>query len=195
MSKFTTTLFIVLVATTSCIGQELSCAQFTACTTAVRQRVDGCSQNLTSVPNVAFYDCQCRELSSIVTCYTYCPGDTDIQRNLPNEKSNADAWCSQASSMHAAQPTSTTTSDKSTSTTKSSSVPKSSSLILQSSASQTQPSNKPSVTLQTDDTPSVTRTTYGATSTLNIANGGTSVVPPSYPIIALLGWVYWVLGL
>jgi hypothetical protein len=92
--------------------------QFDACTTATRQRVDGCSRNVSSVPNLAFYDCQCKELTSIQTCYTYCSDSPDIQRQLPNEQDNAKAWCDQASSMRAAQPT--TTNLKETSVTTSS---------------------------------------------------------------------------
>lgn len=95
--------------------------QFTGCTTLARQRVDGCSQNVTSVPNLDFYDCQCRELTSVESCYTYCPDSPEIQLQLPNEKANAEAWCNQAKNMRVAQSATTsmpsTTVSTATSTT------------------------------------------------------------------------------
>jgi len=82
---------------------------FNACVTAGRQRVDACGQNLPGgVPNISYYDCQCKELTSIETCYTYCPDSPEIQAQLPNEVANAKAWCDTANTMRLNAPSSTT---------------------------------------------------------------------------------------
>lgn len=69
------------------------CAQITlynGCLTAARQRVNACGQNLkTGVPDLTYYDCQCKELTSALTCFLSCPDSPEIMDQLPTEQANA----------------------------------------------------------------------------------------------------------
>lgn len=120
------------------------CAQislYNACTTQARQRVDACGQNLkTGVPDLTYYDCQCKELTSVTTCFWYCPDSPEIMAELPDEQSNAKKWCDQAANMRLNSPATT-------------------------SSQVSSPTSLSSVTTISSATPFFTGTSFGSTST------------------------------
>lgn len=108
MTKMIVSLLATVLFVTTTYAQQPPqlCNQisvFTACVTGARQRVDACGTGLSSVPTVAFYECQCTELTSIQSCYSICPEDPQLQMQLPNEQANAKAWCTQSETMRAAE--------------------------------------------------------------------------------------------
>jgi hypothetical protein len=114
-------LILVLTMTTTIshiaaagVAIPMQCSQislYNACVTSARQRIDSCGQSLEGgVPDLDFYDCQCKEMTSIESCFWHCPDSPEIMAQLSNEQANAQAWCRQASEMRSNQPPSTTSS-------------------------------------------------------------------------------------
>lgn len=86
------------------------------CQLKARNAIAQCSSNVVNVPDAAFYDCQCKALSSGIQCYWYCQDDPQLQMQLPVDQANANAACSYANQMSALPLSSTTTAQKTTST-------------------------------------------------------------------------------
>jgi|SRR6478609_3922945 len=177
MRTFLTICFLVAIFGTIQAQLPQQCAQiavFTQCTTDGRQRVDKCSQNLNSggVPGQSFYDCQCKELTSIASCYWYCNDSPEILSQLPTDQANAKAWCDQAENMRRNQLSTTTT------TSKTVSIP-----TTTQNTSSTTTTHKSSSTTSTggnggEDAPTTTTTkkTYGPSSTLDLSSSSQSTV-------------------
>jgi hypothetical protein len=84
--------------------------QYNSCINAGNERVAACGTNLPNgVPDLNYYNCQCKQLTSIELCFWYCSDSTEIQQQLPGATSNAQAWCSQAAFMQANTPSTTST--------------------------------------------------------------------------------------
>ena len=90
-------------------------ADYTSCVNDANQRVENCGQSLPGgIPDLKYYECQCTELTSIETCFSYCPDSPEIQQQLPNAVSNAKAWCDLANNMKKSQTTTSSTTSKQT---------------------------------------------------------------------------------
>jgi len=177
-------LALLILFNSKAIAQVLpaQCAQislYTACTTEARQRLDQCGQNLTGgVPNQTFYDCQCKEMTSIQTCFTYCPDSPEIQAQLPTEEANAKAWCNTADNMRKNTPTTTTSTSLSNTSSRSTSTSSTSSKSTVSGVTSTTTPTNQNQNIGGNNGVATSTTSslrYGPSSTLNLASDGVKI--------------------
>lgn len=158
--------FVLFVASATLVySQQLpqQCAQIalhTSCINEAHQRVDQCGQNLKNgVPDLTFYDCQCKELTSIEKCFWYCNDSPEIMAKLPNEQANAKAWCDQATNMRKNMPITT-----------SKSVPTSTIASTKSPTPTTSSGNGDGGSSVNNPTSTTSRKNYGPSSTLDLTS-------------------------
>lgn len=82
---------LVQVVRVSTICMQIT--EFDACMTKYSTKVADCSSAVVGTPDVAYYSCQCTELTAMQQCYMVCPDDEQMQLQLRTQQSTTSAVC------------------------------------------------------------------------------------------------------
>jgi hypothetical protein len=121
--------------------------QYSTCTTEAHQQMAKCSSNVSGSPTGAYYRCLCTGKQALVTCYTICGDDPNLQLQLPTTQRDADAACKLASEQEAKDPKPTSTTSRIDTATSSSKNG------IATIISQSQPSTNATTTLVLNEIP------------------------------------------
>ena len=97
--------------------------EYSSCTTDAHNQMAKCSSDVSGSPTGAYYRCLCNGKNALVSCFTICSDDTNLQLQRPTAQRDAELACKLASEQESKDPVAKSATLKASTATQSSLIP------------------------------------------------------------------------
>ena len=104
-------MLLILLLSTAIAQSAQLCSkpvEYSSCTTDAHKQMASCSAKVVGNPTATYYRCLCEGQNALVSCYSICGDDPNLQLQLPTAQRDAASSCKVATEQEAKAPKATT---------------------------------------------------------------------------------------